>query len=90
MTIIHSKSELRNQNDKYVVHQDTVYERHDDEYIAKLYFRISDVMGILNKSKTEVHWLLNKHNIKIPTSNKYERIKISLLQLRQMAKTPQS
>lgn len=61
-----------------------MYERHDGEYIAKRYFRISDIMKILGRSKSQVYWLLHKHEIKLPSNIKYGRVKIPLQQLMQM------
>jgi hypothetical protein len=87
MTLVENKFELKQQRDRFVVveQNDTMYELHDGEYIAKLYFRISDIMNILGKTRTQVYWLLRKHGIKLPVNIKYGRIKIPLTQLRQMA-----
>lgn len=87
MTSVQTKSDLRNQSDRFVIVEqtNTMYERHDGEYIAKRYFRISDIMKILGRTKTQVYWLLEKHNIKLPVNPKYGRVKVSLTQLQQMA-----
>lgn len=87
MRSVATKADLRNQRDRFVVvsQTNTMYERHDDEYIAKRYFRISDIMKILGRTKTQVYWLLAKHNIKLPENIKYGRVKITLTQLQQMA-----
>lgn len=86
MTSVQTKSDLRNQSDRFVIVEqtNTMYERHDDEYIAKRYFRISDIMKILGRSKSQVYWLLHKHEIKLPSNIKYGRVKIPLQQLMQM------
>jgi hypothetical protein len=86
MERVKNKADLKKIDADYcmVENQDLMYQRIEGEWYPRVYFKVKDVLKILRKDNQEVRYLLRKHGI-VPPRNNFERINITLKQLRQMA-----
>lgn len=94
MTTILSRKLLSSQKEKYILveREDQVYIRVGDEYLPKSYFLVPEVVDILGirdqrgrKDRNRVHRMCKVMGIQA-RANRRKKLRITLQQLRQMAK----
>lgn len=91
MIRVTSRKELPDQTAAfiYVVREKIIYRRIGEEYVAKRYFFVQDVMDITKFTRDKVHKLCVKLGIQ-SKANKGKKLRITLEQLRLIISTSQT